>query len=57
MVYIEDILLQGSQEGNLMKNLWYLDTGASSHMTSKRSFFILLTKINRELLNSVMNPQ
>ena len=39
MAYTEDILLQGSQEVNLMKNVWYLDTGASSHMTSKRSYF------------------
>ena len=37
--YIEDILLQGIQEMNLQENLWYLDTGASSHMTSKRSYF------------------
>ena len=39
MTYTEDILLQGSQEVNLTKNVWYLDTGASSHMTSKRSYF------------------
>ena len=39
MAYTEDILLQGTQEANLTKNLWYLDTGASSHMTSKRSYF------------------
>ena len=24
---------------NLTKNMWYLDKGASSHMTSKRSYF------------------
>ena len=42
MAYIEDFLLQGSQEENLSKNSWYLDTGASSHMTSKRSFFYSL---------------
>ena len=43
MAYIEDFLLQGSQEdNNLSKNSWYLDTGASSHMTSKRSFFYSL---------------
>ena len=42
MAYTEDILLQGSQEVNLTKNLWYLDTGVSSHMISKRSFFYSL---------------
>ena len=42
MAYTEDFLLQGSQEDNLSKNSWYLDTGASSHMTSKRSFFYSL---------------
>ena len=42
MEYIEDILLQGSQETNLMENVWYLDTGASSHMTSKKSYFHFL---------------
>ena len=42
MAYTEDFLLQGSQEDNLSKNLWYLDTGASSDMTSKRSFFYSL---------------
>ena len=25
-----------------MKNVWYLDTGASSHMTSKKSYFHFL---------------
>ena len=25
-----------------MKNIWYLDTGASSHMTSKKSYFHFL---------------
>ena len=39
MAYTEDILLQGTQEVNLTKNLWYLDTGASSHMMSKKSYF------------------
>ena len=42
MAYTEDFLLQGSQEDNLSKNSWYLDTGASSHMMSKRSFFYFL---------------
>ena len=42
MAYTEDFLLQGSQEDNLSKNSWYLDTSASSHMTSKRSFFYSL---------------
>ena len=44
MTYTEDILLQGSQEVNLTKNLWYLDTGASSHITRKKSFFYSLDK-------------
>ena len=39
MAYTEDILLQGVQEMNLQENVWYLDIGASSHMTSKRSYF------------------
>ena len=39
MAYTEDILMQGVQEMKLYDNLWYLDTGASSHMTSKRSYF------------------
>ena len=39
MAYTEDILLQGVQEMNLQENVWYLDTRASSHMTSKRSYF------------------
>ena len=39
MAYKEDILLQGAQEVNLTKNMWYLGTGASLHMTSKRSYF------------------
>ena len=42
MAYTEEILLQGSQEVNLTKNVWYLDTGASSHMTSKKSYFHFL---------------
>ena len=41
MAYIEDILLQGVQEMKLQDNLWYLDMGASSHMTSKTSYFQL----------------
>ena len=39
MTYTKDILLQGVQEMKLQDNFWYLDTGASSHMTSKRSYF------------------
>ena len=39
MAYTKDILLKGVQEMNLHENVWYLDTGASSHMTSKRSYF------------------
>ena len=39
MAYTEAILLQGAQEVNLRKNMWYLDTRASSHMTSNKSYF------------------
>ena len=39
MAYIEDVLLQGVQEMKIQDNLWYLDTGASSHMTSMKSYF------------------
>ena len=39
MAYTKDILLQGVQEMNLQENVWYLDTRASSHITSKRSYF------------------
>ena len=44
MTFTEDILLQGVQEMSLHDNLWYLDTGASSHMTSNRSFFHSIDK-------------
>ena len=44
MAYTEDILLQGAQEVNLRKNMWYLDTGASSRMTSKKSYFHSIDK-------------
>ena len=39
MAYTEDILLQGVQEMRIQDNQWYLDMGASSHMTSMRSYF------------------
>ena len=39
MAYAKDILLQGVQEMIIQDNQWYLDTGASSHVTSMRSFF------------------
>ena len=39
MAYTEDILLQGVQDMRIQDNQWYLDTGASSHMTGMRSFF------------------
>ena len=43
MAYTEDVLLQGSlEDDDISKDSWYLDTGASSHMTSKRSFFYSL---------------
>ena len=39
MAYTEDILLQGVQEMRIQDNQWYLDVGASSHMTGMRSYF------------------
>ena len=39
MAFTKDVLLQGVQEMTLQDGVWYLDTGASSHITSKRSFF------------------
>ena len=34
-----DILLQGIVQSELEEGLWYLDTGATSHMTSKKNLF------------------
>ena len=39
MAYTEDVLLQGVQDMKVQDNLWYLDTGASSHMTGIKSYF------------------
>ena len=39
MAYTEDVLLQGVQEIKIQDKLWYLDTGASSHMTGMKSYF------------------
>ena len=39
MAYTEDVLLQGVQDMKVQENLWYLDTGASSHMTGIKSYF------------------
>ena len=39
MAYTKDVLLQGVQEMKIQDNLWYLDTGASSHMIGIKSFF------------------
>ena len=39
IAYTEDGLLQGVQDMKIQENLWYLDTGASSHMTSIKSYF------------------
>ena len=50
MAYIEDILLQGVQEMNIQDNLWYLDTGASSHMTGMRSYFQSIDENQRGLI-------
>ena len=50
MAYIEDILLQGVQEMNLQENVWYLDTRANSHMTTKRSYFYSIDKNQHGLI-------
>ena len=50
MAYSEDILLQGVQEMILQENVWYLDIGASSHMTSKRSYFHSIDENQHELI-------
>ena len=50
MAYTKDILLQGIQEMNLQENVWYLDTRASSHMTSKRSYFHSIYKNQHGLI-------
>ncbi|XP_078444827.1 uncharacterized protein LOC144713958 [Wolffia australiana] len=34
-----DVLLQGVKQEQLEEGLWYLDTGASNHLTCDRSFF------------------
>ena len=34
-----DILLQGIVQSELEDGLWYLDTGATSHMISKKNLF------------------
>ena len=34
-----DILLQGIVQSELEEGLWYLDTGATSHMTGKKNLF------------------
>ena len=39
MAYTKDVLLQGVQNMQIQDNLWYLDTGASSHMTGIKSYF------------------
>ena len=39
MAYTEDVLLQGVQDIKIQDNLWYLDMGASSHMTGIKSYF------------------
>ena len=35
----DDILLQGIFQSELEEGLWYLDTGATSHMTGKGNLF------------------
>ena len=50
MAYTKDILLQGVQEMNLQDNVWYLDTRASSHMMSKRSYFQSIDKNQHRLI-------
>ena len=50
MAYTKDILLQGIQEMEVEENLWYLYTGASSHMTGMKSFF---NSINENIMGVI----
>ena len=50
MAYTEDILLQGVQEMKIEDDLWYLDVGASSHMTGMRSSFHSIDENKRALI-------
>ena len=45
-----ELLLQGKSESN-DNGLWYLDTGASSNMTSKKSFFHQIDENQRGKVN------
>ena len=46
MAFTKDVLVQGVQEMTLQDSVWYLDTRASSHTMSKRSYFHSLEKIS-----------
>ena len=50
MAYTEDVLLQGVQDMKVQKNLWYLDTGASSHMTGIKSYFYTIDESLRGVI-------
>ena len=40
-----DFLLQGSEIDHHTSDLWYLDTGATNHMTGQRNFFTTLDEL------------
>ena len=40
-----DFLLQGSEIDHHTYDLWYLDTGATNHMTGQRNFFTTLDEL------------
>ena len=40
-----DFLLQGSEIDHQTSDLWYLDTGATNHMTGQRNFFTTLDEL------------
>ena len=50
MSEVSGLLLHGSEGGTSDPALWYLDTGATSHMTGRREFF---NKLDNSITGSV----